>query len=102
MRALLVSPKQADHIWDKHHVTVEEVYETCEAAHLVTTARDGGSMVFGRSMSGRYLVLFLYPRGTHRFTLATARDATFTERRRMQRRRAIDLFQWEDDDAGAE
>ena len=87
IRELIVSSQQEEHIWVKHHVTPDEVEEVCQAPRLVLRGRDGSYAIYGQTDAGRYLVAFLYPRGQDVFALATAREMTQTERRRIQGRR---------------
>jgi hypothetical protein len=98
IRELLISSGQEEHIWVKHQVTTREVDEVCEAARLVLKGRDGSYAIYGQTAAGRYLVLFVYPRGRGVFSLATARDVEQTERRRIQNLPARDLYDDEDDD----
>jgi hypothetical protein len=97
LRELLISERQEEHIWAKHQVTVGEVDEACRSARLVLRGRDGGYVIYGQAGAGRYLVLFVYPRGSDVFSLATARDVTDTERRRIRSLPTVDLY---DDDEG--
>jgi uncharacterized DUF497 family protein len=85
IREVIVSPQQEEHIWSKHQVTPEEVEEACFGAPLVLRGRDRSYAVYGRTDAGRYLAVFLYPRGPGRYSLATAREMTEVERRRYQR-----------------
>jgi hypothetical protein len=99
IRELLISERQEEHIWTKHHVSVDEVDDVCGAARLVLRGRDGSYAVYGQTATGRYLVLFLYPRPANVFHLATARDMTETERRRVQHLTPVDLYQDDDEEA---
>jgi uncharacterized DUF497 family protein len=87
IREVIVSVKQEEHIWVEHHVTPEEAEEVCFADPWILGGRDGSYAVYGQTEAGRYLVVFLYPRGAGVFALATARDMTQTERRRYQAQR---------------
>jgi hypothetical protein len=98
IRELIISSEQEDHIWVKHHVTTSEVDEVCQSARLVLRGRDGGYAVYGQTAAGRYLVLFIYPRGQSVFSLATARDTEQSERRRIQHLEPTDLYDDEDDE----
>jgi hypothetical protein len=95
---LVISPEQEDHIWVKHHVTADEVDEVCQAARLVLRGRDDSYAVYGQTAAGRYLVLFMYPRGHGVFNLATARDVEQSERRRIQHLEPVELYDDEDDE----
>lgn len=86
IREVTVSPKQEEHIWKKHHVTLEEVEEACFSEPYVIRGRDRSYAVYGRTEAGRYLVVFLYPRSQGIFSLATARDMNETEKHRYQKR----------------
>jgi len=63
IREVIVSPQQEEHIWSKHQVTPEEVEEVCFGAPLVLRGRDRRYAVYGRTEAGRYLAVFLYPKG---------------------------------------
>ena len=82
IREVVVSPAREEHIWTKHQVTPEEAEEVCFSEPLVLRGRDRSYAVYGQTEAGRYLVVFLYPRGQGVFSLATARDMTEAERRR--------------------
>ncbi|HEY7064985.1 MAG TPA: BrnT family toxin [Chloroflexota bacterium] len=84
IRDVIVTPEQAEHIWEKHRVTPEEVDEVCFAEPWSLRGRDGSYACFGETEAGRYLVVFLYPRGRGVFAVATARDMTDAERRRYR------------------
>ena len=63
IREVVVSPAQEEHIWTKHQVTPEEAEEVCFSEPLVLRGRDRSYAVYGQTEAGRYLVVFLYPRG---------------------------------------
>ena len=81
---VIISAETETHIWAKHHVTPEEVEEACAGDPLVLRGREDGYAVYGRTDTGRYLIVFLYPRGQGVFALATARSMEDRERRRYQ------------------
>lgn len=83
---LVVSDEAEEHIWTKHHVTLDEV-EEASADALVLRGRDGSYAVYGRTDAGRYLMIVLYRRGRGAYALATARDMVDRERRRYQEAR---------------
>ena len=87
VREVIVSPEQEEHIWSKHRVTKEEAEEVCFSEPLIIRGRDGSYAIYGHTDAGRYLVVFLYPRGRGVFSLATARDMESAERQRYRRRR---------------
>lgn len=99
IRELVISERQEEHIWVRHQVTADEAEEVCEAARLVLGGRDGSFAVYGQTAAGRYLVLFLYPRHDDIFHLATARDMTPTERRRIRHLTPVDLYKYDDEEA---
>ena len=92
IRELVISERQEEHIWVEHHVTVSEVDEVCESARLVLRGRDRSFAIYGQTAAGRYLVLFIYPRGNDLYSLATARDLTESERRRIRDLTPVDLY----------
>lgn len=81
---VIVSEETETHIWTKHQVTPDEVEEACLADPLILRGRDGSYAVYGRTAAGRYLSIFLFPRGHGVFALATARRMEDQERRRYQ------------------
>jgi uncharacterized protein len=82
IKEIVITPLQEEHIWTKHGVTPEEVEEVCFSEPLVLRGRDESYAVFGQTEAGRYLAVFLYPKGSGVYSLATARDMTDRERRR--------------------
>ena len=97
IRELVISERQEEHIWVKHQVTSEEVDEVCASAQLLLRGGDGSYAIYGQTAAGRYLVLFIYPRGNDVFSLATARDLTDSERRRIRNLTPVDLYDDEED-----
>ena len=87
IREVIIAPLVEEHIWAKHHVTPEEVEEVGFSNPLVIRGRDKSLAVYGQSEAGRYLIVFLYPKGGGIFSLATARDMAEVERSRYQRSR---------------
>lgn len=85
IREVMVTPQQEEHTWTKHRVTPEEVEEVCFSRPLVIRGRDGSQAVYGQTEAGRYVIVFLYPRGQGVYSLATARDMQEAERRRYER-----------------
>jgi hypothetical protein len=92
IRELVISERHEEHIWVEHRVRPEEVDEVCEAARLVLRGRDRSFAIYGQTAAGRYLVLFIYPRGNDVYSLATARDLTDSERRRIRDLTPVDLY----------
>ena len=85
---LVVDPGGEDHI-ARHGVQLEEVEEEMVGRPLFLRAREGRYSAIGQTDAGRYLTVFLAPRGQSVFSLITARDADRSERRKyqLQRRR---------------
>lgn len=92
IRELVISEQQEEHIWVKHQVSIEEVDQACESAYLVLRGRDGSYAIYGQTAAGRYLALFIYPRGNNIYSLATARDLADSERRRIRNLPPVDLY----------
>jgi uncharacterized DUF497 family protein len=84
VRDVVISPEQAEHIWSKHQVAMEEVEELCFANPWSLRGRDGSYAWYGQTEAGRYLAVMVYPRGQGVYPLATARDMTEQERRRYR------------------
>ena len=85
IREVIISPEQEEHIWVKHKVTPEEVEEVCFSDPLAIRGRDRSYAICGRTEAGRYLIVFLYPKGQGVFSLASARGMNEAERQPYQR-----------------
>lgn len=83
---LIVEPERVDHI-ARHHVTVEEVEEVIFGVPFIRKARQGRYHIIGQTEAGRYLTVFVAPRGNGIYGLVTARDADDAERRAYLRQR---------------
>jgi uncharacterized DUF497 family protein len=85
---LLVTPGREEHI-ARHHVSVAEVEAVAFGNPFVSRSRQGRFRLIGETEAGRYLTVFVAPRGHGVYGLVTARDATEAERRlyRQHRRR---------------
>src|SRR5687767_9206026 len=79
IRDLLIPPRQEEHIWSRHRVTLDEVDDICHGPHWALRGREHSLALFGQTNAGRYLVVFLYPRGEGVWSLATARDMSLSE-----------------------
>lgn len=74
----------------KHGVSFEEVEEAClDGAVHVRRGRDGLYKAFGRSGSGRYLLVVLVGAGGGVWRVVTAREMTDAERRLYQRETGV-------------
>jgi uncharacterized DUF497 family protein len=87
IREVIVTPAQEEHIWGKHRVTKEEAEEVCFSEPLVIRGRDGSYAVYGQTDAGRYLIVYLYPKGQGVYSLATVREMETRERQRYQSHR---------------
>lgn len=75
----------AQHIWEKHHISREEVEEVCygDPTHiLVEDAHDGRYRVIGPRHNGKILVVILTAKGNGRFYPVTAKPTKRQELRR--------------------
>lgn len=66
-----------------HNVSPHEVEEVCYSNPLVTRARNKTLRIIGQTYSGRFLAIFLAPRGKGYYFVVTAREATDAERGRL-------------------
>ena len=74
------------HIWSRHRVTMREVEEAAHRNRLTLRGRAPAVYeVYGRTESGRYLMVATRHTGKGEARLITARDMTQTERRRYLR-----------------
>ena len=81
---LIVEPGREEHI-ASHNVAVEEVHEVVFGTPLVLRARQGRYHLIGQTEAGRYLSVYVAPRGRGIYGLVTARDADSAERRLYQK-----------------
>lgn len=81
---LIVEPGREEHI-ARHHVSVAEVEEVVFGAPLIRRSKQSRFLLIGQTEAGRYLAVFLAPRGHGTYGLVTARDATQAERQAYQR-----------------
>jgi len=77
---LVIEPGREEHI-ARHQVSVAEVEEVIIAAPFIRKARQGRYHIIGQTEAGRYLAVFVAPRGRGVYSLVTARDADDAERR---------------------
>ena len=84
IRELLWNSWNIEHIAE-HNVSPDEVEEVCYNNPFVTRARNKTIKIIGQTDAGRFLTIFLAPRGRGRYFVITARDATEAERRRYRR-----------------
>ena len=85
IRELVWDDRNEAHI-AAHDVRRVEVVEVCFSQRsLGTKLRARRYRVIGQSEAGRYLAVFLDASGSGRFYAVTARGATESERRRLQR-----------------
>ncbi len=83
---LIVEPGREEHI-SQHQVTVAEVEEVVFGHPFVRKTRQGRFHLIGQTDAGRYLTVFLAPRGNRVYGLVTARDADASERRAYRQHR---------------
>jgi uncharacterized DUF497 family protein len=70
----------------RHYVTPDEVEDVCFDNPLsVQRMRGNRWAVFGRTLAGRYLTVFIDRINSTSVFVVTARDATPSERRRLER-----------------
>jgi len=81
---LIIEPGREEHI-ARHHVSVAEVEEVIFGAPFIRRAREERYHIIGQTQAGRYLTIFVAPRGRGVYSLVTARDADDAERRAYQR-----------------
>ena len=72
-----------DKIWQKHHVTPEEVEEAiCDNEPICHKGSTNSYCVYGRAVSGRHLFIVLRKQGRGaRYKVITARDMRDKEKR---------------------
>jgi len=82
---LIIEPGREEHIAG-HHVSVAEVEEVIFGAPFIRKARQGRYHIIGQTEAGRYLVVFVAPRGRGVYGLVTAIDADDAESRAYKRK----------------
>ncbi|HJH25594.1 MAG TPA: hypothetical protein C5S37_02215 [Methanophagales archaeon] len=82
IRELLWTDWNIEHII-RHNVSPDEVEEVCYSNPFVTKTRNKTLRIIGQTRSGRFLAIFLAPRGKGSYFVVTARAATEAERRRF-------------------
>ena len=83
---LIIEPGREEHI-ARHQVNVEEVEEVIFGVPFIRKARQGRYHIIGQTEAGRYLSVFVAPRGNGIYGLVTARDADDAECRAYLRHR---------------
>lgn len=81
---LVIEPGREEHI-ALHQVSIAEVEEVIFGAPFIRKARQGRYHIIGQTEAGRYLTVFVAPRGRGVYGLVTARDADDAERRAYRR-----------------
>src|SRR2546428_7827960 len=94
IREVTISPEREEHIWVNHKVTPEEVEQVCFSDPLAIRGRDRSYAIYGQTEAGRYLIVFLYPRGQGVFSLASARGMIEAERQSSQRSKGTCKRTW--------
>ena len=84
---LLWDDETVEHIWERHHLVIEEVDEAFHDPNaFIHTGKYGRQVVYGRTEGGRYLIIIVAPQNRRTAWLITARDMIDSERQRYRRR----------------
>jgi uncharacterized DUF497 family protein len=85
---LLWDEETIEHIWERHHLTIEEVDEAFHDSEALIHAggKYGRQVIYGRTEAGRYLVIIVKFESRQVAELVTARQMTDSEKRRYKRR----------------
>ena len=80
---LMWTQEVVDKIWQKHHVSADEVEEAMfDDSPAGSKGAAGSYWVYGQTVSGRYLFIVLRKReGKGRYKVITARDMEESERK---------------------
>jgi len=70
----------------RHNVRVEEIEQICKSVHLLNKWKNKMYRVIGQTANGRYLTIFLAPRGRNNYYPVTARDSTLREKKAYKSR----------------
>jgi uncharacterized protein len=85
IEALAIDDHILDKIESRHRITFQEVEEVCYSQHHARRAQEGIYKVFGRTDTGRYVLVVLADHGGGVWKVVTARDMTQNERRLFRR-----------------
>ena len=77
---LVIEPGREEHI-ALHQISIAEVEAVIFGAPFIRKARQGRYHIIGQTEAGRYLTIFVVPRGQGVYSLVTARDTDDAERR---------------------
>lgn len=84
---LLWDDDTIEHIWKKHHLSIEEVDEAFHDSNaLIHKGKHGRQVVYGQTEGGRYLTIIVKFESRQVAWLVTARQMADSERRRYKRR----------------
>jgi hypothetical protein len=84
---LLWHDDTVEHIWERHHLNIEDVDEAFhEPKALIHTGKYGRQVVYGQIQGGRYLTIIVKFESRQSAWLITARPMTNSERHRYKRR----------------
>jgi uncharacterized DUF497 family protein len=85
---LLWDEETIEHIWERHHLTIEEVDEAFHdpEALIHHTGKYGRQVVYGRTEAGKYLTIIVEFESRQSAWLVTARLMTDLEKRQYKRR----------------
>jgi len=81
---LVIDPGREEHI-ARHQVSVDEVEGVIFGEPFIRKARLGRYNILGQTEAGRYLAIFVAPRGGGVYGLVTAREADDAERKAFLR-----------------
>jgi len=85
IKNLIWDDRNIEHI-SRHGVEPEEVEQVCIGKYFTKRGRNGTYRVIGQTQAGRYLTLFLSPRGSGKFYPVTARDSDNKERKLLKKK----------------
>ena len=84
---LLWDEETIEHIWERHHLNIEEVDEAFHDPNaLIHTGKYGRQVVYGQTKGGRHLTIIVEFESRRSAGLVTARSMTNSERQRYRRR----------------
>ena len=84
---LLWDDDTIEHIWERHHLSIEEVDEAFhDPEALIHRGKYHRQVVYGQTEGGRYLTIIVEPVSRKEAWLITAWDMTDSERKQYKRR----------------
>jgi uncharacterized DUF497 family protein len=84
---IILTDEAREHILSEHDVDQEEVLEVFKHYYFTLKGRQDRHLIFGQTMSGRYLFVVTKHIGNGKAKVITARDMTLSEKKLFKKKR---------------